>query len=765
MNNKINKKINKKTIILFTLILALLLTSCGKEKGPGQGSENSKKEDGVVESSAPSTDEKGNQEVYAFNKNQRPALLGGELVSYKAPAKASIAPYKVSKDLHEVVNWDQFFAEGQPVEDGLKDLLAKNLFAVRPSFMYYEFFEAYEANRYDQRANFVTVDSLLHAYHQYFALLLQKTEKNHLAGQLKDLSEEMQKKSIEQWKEAKGTAFEGPAKRNAAYFSIGALLLDPKTQVPEDLKPLVSEEVKKISEAKDISPCPLMKDSLDYSQFKPRGFYAGNEKLEAYFRAMSWYGQFNFKGKDEDMTRSALLMTLATEGEAQKKWASIYDLTAFFAGQSDDPGIYEYAAQAKDVYGKVPDLKDLIKNAGGFEKFFDACKKLPPPAINSIPMRDDEGKTDKTVENAGFRFMGQRFTVDGAVMQNLVYSKLPKNDQEDKRKLPNALDFPAALGSDLAKDIALKEGADKFPAYEPRLKALREGLQKADPSLWNACLSSAWLKILTPLTEKKGEGYPSFMQNEDWAKKQLEAYLGSYTELKHDTVLYSKQVMAEAGGAGPKEEKDTRGYVEPEPAIFANFVELAKKTKEGLQKYQLLSKNEEKDLDILMTMGETLKIISEKELANQALSSEDYHFIECYGAQLEHFWQELTKEISNPDSFSTTDYPAALVTDIATNPDGSCLQIANGLPQEILVLFPLDGKIHMASGAVFSFYQFEGPLTERMTDGDWQLLFHTGPKFTEDYYIGGRNLDIPDPPEKPAWTMTYRAAKLPKYGY
>lgn len=754
-----------KKIVLFSLVLALLLTSCGKGADSGQNKESAKKEEGGMESSAPSAaDEKGNQAVYAFDKNQRPILLDDQTVFEKGPSKASVPPYKVSKDLHEVENWDQFFGEDQPVEEGLKDLLAKNLFVVRPASWNSEFYGIYENNRYQKRANFVTVDSLLHAYHQYFALLLQKTEKNHLADQLKDLSVEMQEKSLAQWKEAKGTSFEEPAKRNAAFFSVGALLLDPHTKVPEELQPQVSEEVKKISEAKDIEKSSLMEEALDYSQFKPRGYYAGKEKLEAYFRAMQWYGQFNFKGKDESMTRSALLITLATEGESLKKWASIYDLTAFFAGQSDDPGIYEYAALVKDVYGKVPNMKDLCKDAEGFKKFNDACQKFPPPAINSVPMEDDEGKTDKTVENAGFRFMGQRFTVDGAVMQNLIYSKLPKNDQEEKRKLPNALDIPAAMGSDLARKIALKEGADRFPAYEARLKAIREGLEKADPSLWNASLYSVWLRILTPLTEKKGEGYPSFMQNEEWAKKQLETYLGSYTELKHDTVLYSKQVMAEAGGAGPMEERDNRGYVEPEPVIYANFVEVAKKTKEGLKKYQLLSQDEEKDLDILMTMGETLKTISEKELANQTLSSEDYQFIESYGAQLEHFWVELTKELSNQDFFMADDYPAALVTDIATNPDGICLQIGNGLPQEILVLFPIDGKIHMASGAVFSFYQFERPLGERMTDGDWQLLFRTGPKYSE-LLMSGEDLRIADPPKKPDWTMTYRALDLPDPAY
>ena len=46
-------------------------------------------------------------------------------------------------------------------------------------------------------------------------------------------------------------------------------------------------------------------------------------------------------------------------------------------------------------------------------------------------------------------------------------------------------------------------------------------------------------------------GYPSFMTNSAWTRKDLNTILGSWTELKHDTLLYAKQVMAEMGGGPP----------------------------------------------------------------------------------------------------------------------------------------------------------------------------------------------------------------------
>ena len=83
-----------------------------------------------------------------------------------------------------------------------------------------------------------------------------------------------------------------------------------------------------------------------------------------------------------------------------------------------------------------------------------------------------------------------------------------------------------------------------------------------------------------------------FMQSEEWAKKDLECFAGSFTELKHDTVLYSKQVIAEMGG-DYWEESDARGYVQPEPLIYERFMHLASQTAKGLESLGMLDADAE----------------------------------------------------------------------------------------------------------------------------------------------------------------------------
>ena len=148
-------------------------------------------------------------------------------------------------------------------------------------------------------------------------------------------------------------------------------------------------------------------------------------------------------------------------------------------------------------------------------------------------------------------------------------------------------------------------------------------MRSAPEELWSASLYAGWLYTLNPLLEEKGAGYPSFMTTEQWKKKALETYAGSFTELKHDTVLYGKQVMAEMGG-GPPEELDDRGYVEPETEVYRRFAELAEQTAAGLQVYGILDPTDRENLTRLASLARSLETISRKELRNERLSDEEY---------------------------------------------------------------------------------------------------------------------------------------------
>lgn len=669
----------------------------------------------------------------------RPLLIERVSETKVADITPCVTPYTIEAGLDNVENTWQFY-----LTDEEKKKIEQNGFVVSGNGGS-EFFEIYEQNRYELIPNFITVDSLMHTYHLYFSHLLKNIEKNYLAANLTDLSAYMLDTSKLQYEELKGSEWERAAKRNVAFFTIGAKLVDDKVTVSEDVQDIVATELDRIKKADGIYQSGITNDNEDYTQYIPRGYYEGDQKLEQYFRAMMWYGRIHFIQSTEDLDRSAFLITkaLSEDEEAYRLWEGIYAVTSFFSGASDDNGVCEYAPVIKEVYGEKATMADLPGSEKKFKQFHKMTATLATPQINSIPVADGESNVIQ-----GFRFMGQRFSMDATVMQKLVYSNVGANSQGEKRMLPDVLDVPAALGSNMALNILEEEGAMDYEGYSENMELLKEGLSQENETLWSASLYAGWLNTLRPLLTVKGEGYPMFMQNEEWVKKDLECFAGSFAELKHDTILYSKQVMAEMGG-GYEEEPDFRGYVQPEPIVYERFVTLSDMTAQGLEEYGMLSDSDAENLKRLSQMANQMLTISIKELQNEVLTEEEYTFIECYGGDIEHFWYEAVKDNSDSEYIYCEDFPAAIIADIATDPNGTVLEVGTGIPSTIYVVVQVNGKIKLASGSVYSFYQFEWPMDDRLTDSKWRQMM--GWQADENgNYNWNKSID------RPEWTKSYR---------
>ena len=744
-------------LMMLTLLIGTLC-SCGGQPEESSGSSDSvlkeahRREDEGIKTEEDTPDDSVEEQVVdaaeeddegVSDEEQAPDNLYTGDIEIKVrdtDVTPSVEPYAIDADLGNIDNLWQFY-----LTDGVDDMLAQNGFVVL-DYGGNEFFEIYEQNRYNQMASFVTVDSLMHTYHLYFAYLMKNVEKDYLADRVTQLSRRMLDDSLKEYEALRGSEWENAAKRNVAFFTVGAKLLDDRIEVNSDVKDIVEYELGHINEAEWIGNSEITGAFEDYTQYVPRGYYEGDEALERYFKAMMWYGRTHFKQEVEDLDRSALLIAkmMTEDVEAYELWESVYDVTAFFAGASDDPGINEYIPIMNEAYENGVTTDALLTDRDLFARLHKATGELDPPQINSVPIRDGQ---DNVI--LGFRFMGQRFTIDAAIMQRLIYSRVKENSKKEKRMLPDVLDVTAALGSDVALGILEEQGAAEYAGYSEHMDELRELLAEDNEELWSASLYSGWLNTLRPLLDVKAGGYPMFMQGEEWAKKDLECFAGSYAELKHDTILYSKQVIAEMGGGGWEEEPDDRGYVEPEPLVYARFADLADRTALGLKEYAMLTVGEYENLSKLSQIADTLMEISKKELADETLTDEEYEFIKNYGGNIEHFWIEAVRDESDGEYLSTQECPAAIVADIATDPNGTILEVATGNPSSILVIAKVDGKVKIARGSVYSFYQFAWPMDDRLTDSKWHQMIGIRPNEEGNY-------ETEDSVMKPLWTESYR---------
>ena len=668
-----------------------------------------------------------------------------------------VPAYKVKSDLSNVSNTNDFIISPEVVP-----YLANNGFAVLESH-YDEFFPLYEENRYTLTPNFVTTDSILHNYHLMFDNLLKNLEETRLASELKKLNVGMLEVSLKQYEYFKGTEWENAAKRNVGFFAVGSKLLDPTVKIPALIKTEVEKEIKLIESHQGLEISPVMNISAqydvlnnlkeDYSQYVPRGHYDKSKLLKVYFKSMMWYGRITFRLKNEDEVKSLMMITYAiSEGDNLKSWETIYEPTGFFVGKSDDITYYQIKEILDKIYGQTSSWKSLPDDSYRFYEAIELMKKLEPPQINSIPIFAQNIQPDREVEIKGFRFMGQRFTLDASIFQRLIDREVPG------RMLPKGLDIPSAMGSEEALEILKKEGVTEFPNYMNNMTKLRNFIAGLDFKTWTQNLYWGWLYTLLPLTTEKPDGYPSFMRNKAWIRKELNTYLGSWTELKHDTILYAKQCAAECGGPG-YEETDDRGYVEPNPQLYARLVLLLKMTREGLESRELLSKKNKENLIRMETLAQSLKTISEKELQNVLLTDDEFELIRSYGAQLEHLWLEINREaiekqwegkVEDHIKYFLQSNPAALVADVATDFRGDVLEEGTGKIYQIYVVVPVDGKLKLACGGVYSHYEFDWPMSDRLTDTTWLEL-----------------LDSEDKPSLPDWTLYFisKEGDITRKGY
>lgn len=716
----------KLPIILLVLLIALVASGCSHTSGSS-----------AIPASRVNTVEK------TASLNSWPFFKYEEIPVNVKPANK---PYTVARDLSNITNKDMF-----TFSESAGNLLVKNGFVVVPGD-HREFFMLYEMNSYEPVPSFITTDSMLHNYHLFFSHLLRVVETEKFAPGLKELTMAMLSESQKQYNELKGTDWENAAKRNIGFFSVGAGLLNPDTAVPKAVEGEVKKELDLIAKHQGVAVSPVMNTGgstdvintpkEDYSQYIPRGNYDRTELLRAYFKAMMWYGRQTFRIKNQDELKSAVLVTMALgEGRNRQEWEKIYEPTAFFVGKSDDITFVQLKELLDRIYGPGARLQTVLPDSQKWAAFVDAAGKLEPPAINSMPIFDESIHPDREKEIKGFRFMGQRFTIDASIFQRLVYREVKENSQGRMRMLPRGLDIPAAMGSKEAYAILEFMGETDYKDYPENMAKMKNYITTLDRETWTQNLYWSWMYSLLPLINEKPEGYPSFMRGRAWERKELSTFLGSWTELKHDTILYAKQVYAEMGGGA--DQIDDRGYVEPNPVLYARLASLVKMTREGLNTMGLLSPVDGESLKRMEELALQLKIISEKELNNIPLSDGDYQLIRSYGGSLEHFWLDALRDEGVDHRSAISDRPAALVSDVATDvAGGQVLEEATGKIHEIYAVVPVDGKLRIAKGGVYSYYEFICPLNDRLTDKKWHAL-----------------LDDGRAPDQPEWTKAFMAPK------
>ena len=459
---------------------------------------------------------------------------------------------------------------------------------------------------------------------------------------------------------------------------------------------------------------------------------------------MMWFGRVSFRLQPElppesnekgmNNTAQAILISLAlTENVlglpgapiGVDVWDALYEPTAFFVGSADDLLPSEYLTLIHSVYGSDILITDL-DNDTQLEQFIDEALQLKEPLILGHPVPDYKTLT----QTMGLRFMGQRYVPDSYILGQLVYTNV--GTFWNPRLMPKGLDVMAAFGSDRAWELLDSE--KDYVNYTSQMEMLWDKVGNMTEDEWTHNLYYLWIYSLLPLLSDPGEGYPFFMQSEAWVDKQLSTALASWTELRHDTILYAKQSYTSEFTSIPDLVK---GYVEPVPALYARLASLCQMMMTGLDSRNLLSSLIEDKLRNLKDLLLALQTISIKELEGTALTYGEYRLIESSGDKLGSIVALPTDDWLVSDA----DDDMAVIADVHTDPnEGEVLEEGVGRPMVILVAVEIEGQVVLTRGAVFSYYEFTWPMNDRLTDESWQDMLEQGeepplPTWTQSFVV------------------------------
>ncbi len=589
-------------------------------------------------------------------------------------------------------------------------------------------FELYEQNRTQGIPNYITEDFILLSYAMILNETVTEIEEGTLYPEFTAFISDLTKK-FESEKEP-----DEIVKANLAYLNVLACLLSEtdKTQTRPCLRAgnldneAILRELTLIKDAMGISPSALMKQQIDYSQFKVRGKYTRNETLGRYFRAMKYAGTVLFPVSESNATgitpeqadlltgqAMSLIRTIHNDESLLNRLKKLDKPLSWLFGPPDDLISEDYISVADKMKDKpMPEIRKALLE--------QARKNGRQPLILSGLVNQDaleEGVSAKDVLT-GWRFIPSRFTPDSAAFQQLVYDQVKsykgKKDPFSKalinkqvvKGFPLGLELMALLGSREAGKRLDASDERNYEGYQEAAKQAKNLLTPSEESMASKHLSiiKYWLtRERTPVgssEQDSGGSEPGKAES-----RCLNTCLGFWTYTRYITLAYAKQSYTTSGkGLAPAFPRRINACLEPADKLYVYLQEQMKRLNSMMETRDQKSRMKE-SVKEFMDILDKLRDISLREKDEEQLKEKDITF-------LNNLDKRLLKLTRSKDQ--------AIVTDVHTEPNTQkVLEEGIGYPQVVEkgIRYKVTPK---ARGALFTHYEFKYPMNDRLTDEAWR---------------------------------------------
>lgn len=635
--------------------------------------------------------------------------------------------------------------------------------------------------RYPFNTLLVTTDLVLHLYHKVFDNSLKYYEESKARPIVQEFSQKMLDRFSKLAQKENNTDLKRQYAFLTAYWMIPSIILIPQddiisalenpnsnydgsedindTQIKELIlertksflakyKPTYTQEIEEsiqliLSGTETEKPDALVYGFVgpfdpsfsikqDYTQFVPRSHYTESSLLKTYFMGMKWLMREKLYFSQQDLAKASLIMN-QNIWEKDLDWINkLQEFVSKIVGQDDDVNIQDIKwFITKKQWKSDLQIQSELTTSGQEELFTLRPQKIISThyTTNSImPTETEASAKDKT---AGFVFFGEKFTID-----SWVFDQITAGTAEEESKIKPTVQSSLAiadilLGTDTTRWM-IKERFEKnssgFVITQSQIDAYPEVKQKTleqFSGMFTTGTVYAQRIDLLGWNMKNPKNAPYFMEQIWYQNKTLNTFIGSYTELKHDTLLYSKQAYAEMGMWGgdscdimvyPPDLEVPRGYVEPNIDVYDSLIDLSTLTSTFF---------DDESYQEFIDYVKFLRKIAVSESKNEKISDDDFDTLRLSYDKLYSLVLEQ-KVIGNPTHKAAR---WSLIADIFTSGKFGPLYVATGRPALMLLMVNDVNGPRVVWWPVYSTYEFYGkpfPMTSgRYTDEDWQQAYDT----------------------------------------
>jgi hypothetical protein len=620
---------------------------------------------------------------------------------------------------------------------------------------------------------FVSTDAVLHAFHRSYDRILKDIEVGVIIDSLTSMLRKMQSGlSFLDSKYSTNNSMQQMLQDVDVYTTVACHLMGIQTApyYPANASK-INDLISLINSAAGIGNYSLFTTEpvlYDWSQFKPRGHYDDNSLpvLASYFRTMMWFGRIEIyllmpnalneastETQYADISRETidamLIKELYDETHINTTYHYIESILKLFVGDQDNVTIdnLDYLKNSVNL-SNASDLLDSLK----LITFQDTLRNqaFANQLILSQLLTHNPLKPDSIIPASAFLLFGQRFVIDSYITSQVVYDRT-----SSCRLMPSMLDPMFALGNDASAQL-LKSELDTY-SYSGNLASLRYLINSYGTDFWQGSMYNLWLNSIRTLNPPLARNIlPPFMQTGAFWQEKLNTQLSSWTQLRHDNLLYAKQsYTAMTACSFPFT------YIEPFPDFYRSIKLIAQR---GLEKFDSLNIISPRNMhiksiihfyfDYLYTVCDTLISISEKELNHQPFTDAEISFLRRVVYNQDHesgslpydgWYARMFYDYVEAGSvgFLTPDNLVADVhtvpTDCSGNQVGWVKEVGTGpINLGVFVAQQPNGQSMAFIGPVMSFYEYTTTNFQRLTDQEWNdtyLASSLRPSWTNLYLL------------------------------